>query len=205
MASVATPRAQTTASQWRPITRLAFRFAFCYFGLYCLIAFQNVFEFLPYEQISHWFVPWVGQHVLHLSTPIAYFISGSGDKTSDWVLLFCHLVISIVATVVWTIFGRRKEYTRLNEWLRVALRYALALTMFAYGSAKVVKLQFADPSLGRLIEPEQIAERAQSLRTGGVQLSSRISRRSAIACGDQRSAMISRPRSDKACHSSSSW
>jgi uncharacterized membrane protein YphA (DoxX/SURF4 family) len=153
MASVATPRAQTTASQWRPITRLAFRFAFCYFGLYCLIAFQNVFEFLPYEQISHWFVPWVGQHVLHLSTPIAYFISGSGDKTSDWVLLFCHLVISIVATVVWTIFGRRKEYTRLNEWLRVALRYALALTMFAYGSAKVVKLQFADPSLGRLIEP----------------------------------------------------
>jgi uncharacterized membrane protein YphA (DoxX/SURF4 family) len=153
MASVATPRAQTTASQWRPITRLAFRFAFCYFGLYCLIAFQNVFEFLPYEQISHWFVPWVGQHVLHLSTPIAYFISGSGDKTSDWVLLFCHLVISIVATVVWTIFGRRKEYTRLNEWLRVALRYALALTMFAYGSAKAVKLQFADPSLGRLIEP----------------------------------------------------
>jgi len=153
MASVAVSPAQTTASHWRPITRVAFRFAFCYFGLYCLIAFQNVFDFLPYERMSQWFVPWVGQHVLHLSKPITYFISGSGDKTSDWVLLFCHLVISIVATVVWSIFGRRKEYTRLNEWLRVALRYALATTMFAYGSAKVVKLQFADPSLTRLLEP----------------------------------------------------
>jgi len=153
MASVATPPAQTTASQWRPITRVAFRFAFCYFGLYCLIAFQNVFDFLPYERMSQWFVPWVGQHVLHLGKPITYFISGSGDKTSDWVLLFCHLVVAIVATVVWTILDRRKEYTTLNEWLRVTLRYALATTMFAYGSAKVVKLQFSDPSLGRLLEP----------------------------------------------------
>jgi uncharacterized membrane protein YphA (DoxX/SURF4 family) len=153
MASLATTPAQTTVSKWRPITRVSFRFAFCYLGLYCLIAFQNVMDFLPYEKISHWFVPWVGQHVLHLSKPITYFISGSGDRTSDWVLLFCHLVVSIVGTVVWTILDRRKEYPTLNEWLRVALRYALAVTMFAYGSAKVVKLQFSDPSLGRLLEP----------------------------------------------------
>ena len=132
---------------------MGFRFAFCYLGLYCLITLNNIDERLPYERLWHGIVPWVGQHVLHLSTPITYFVSGSGDKTSDWVLLLCHLVIAIVATVVWTLFDRRQEYRALNEWLRVALRFCAGWTMVLYGAVKVVKLQFPDPSLGRLLEP----------------------------------------------------
>ena len=143
----------TMLARWHPLTRVAFRFAFCYLGLYSLIVLSNVEEHLPYESLWHSIVPWVGRHVLHLAKPITYFPSGSGDKTSDWVLLLCHLAVSVVATAVWSIFGRRKEYARLDEWLRVLLRYSAALTMVSYGAAKVIKLQFPDPSLGRLLEP----------------------------------------------------
>ncbi|HEX3747024.1 MAG TPA: hypothetical protein VHW09_23970 [Bryobacteraceae bacterium] len=153
MASVAAPPVQTKPTEWPALTRVAFRFAFCYLVLYCLIAFNNVLEFLPYDRFSQLFVPWVGRHILHLAQPITYFISGSGDKTSDWVLLFCHLAVSLFATLVWSIFDRRKEYARLNEWLHVLIRYSLAANMFAYGSAKVVKLQFSDPYPTKLIQP----------------------------------------------------
>lgn len=138
---------------WHPLTRVGFRFAFCYLGLYCLITLSNVEEHLRYERLWQGIVPWVGQHVLHLSTPITYFPSGSGDKTSDWVLLLCHLAISVVATAAWTLFDRRQEYRTLNEWLRVALRFCVGWTLVVYGAVKVVKLQFPDPSLGRLLEP----------------------------------------------------
>jgi hypothetical protein len=138
---------------WHALTRVGFRFAFCYLGLYCLITLNNVDEHLAYDRLWHGIVPWVGQHVLHLSTAITYFPSGSGDKMSDWVLLLCHLVISVVATFVWTLFDGRQEYRALNEWLRVALRFCAGWTMVVYGAVKVVKLQFPDPSLGRLLEP----------------------------------------------------
>jgi len=144
------PAAETA---WQPLARVAFRFAFCYLGLYSLITLSNVEDLLPYEKLWHGIVPWVGAHILHLSRPITYFPSGSGDKTSDWVLLLCHLVISIAATALWTVLDRRKEYATLNEWLRVLLRFAVAWTMVVYGSVKVVKLQFHDPTLGQLIEP----------------------------------------------------
>jgi uncharacterized membrane protein YphA (DoxX/SURF4 family) len=138
---------------WHPLTRVAFRFSFCYLGLYSLITVSNVEEHLPYEKLWRQMVPLVGEHILHLGKPITYFASGSGDKTSDWVMLLCHLTIALAATAIWSIFDGRKEYAKLNDWLRVLLRYSVAWTMVAYGSAKVVKLQFADPSLGRLLEP----------------------------------------------------
>ena len=95
--------APATPAAWHPMLRVAFRFAFCYLGLYSLLALNNVEDHFAYEQLWHGIVPWVGQHVLHLSKTITYFPSGSGDKTSDWVLLLCHLAISVVAAVVWTI------------------------------------------------------------------------------------------------------
>jgi len=123
----------TADTAWHPLTRVAFRFAFCYLGLYSLITLSNVEDYLPYEKLWHGIVPWVGAHILHLSQPITYFTSGSGDKTSDWVLLFCHLVISVAATAIWTVLDRRKEYATLDEWLRVLLRFAVAWTMVLYG------------------------------------------------------------------------
>jgi uncharacterized membrane protein YphA (DoxX/SURF4 family) len=45
------------------------------------------------------------------------------------------------------------SYDRLYYWMIVVLRYYVGITMLAYGSVKIVQLQFPSPTPWRLIEP----------------------------------------------------
>ena len=149
--------------QWRPATRIAFRFCFVYFGLYCLLTqistslvpLPNVdvgdpSTFWPTRQI----VMWTASHILRVTNPLVYTASGSGDKTFDWVLQFCLLVITVLATAAWSILDRRREnYATLYKWFRLFIRICLAGQMFTYGWAKAVPLQMPFPFLARLVEP----------------------------------------------------
>jgi uncharacterized membrane protein YphA (DoxX/SURF4 family) len=144
---------------WNLALRIAFRFSFCYIILYYI---EWVTGMLPwseslgkaYGKIWESVIPWVAAKILHLSKPVVVLQNGSGDKTSDFVQLFCFLVLAAIATLVWSaIDWRRKDYRRLHEWLRVYVRYVLAFILFTYGIAKVIRLQFPFPFLSRLIEP----------------------------------------------------
>jgi uncharacterized membrane protein YphA (DoxX/SURF4 family) len=98
-------------------------------------------------------VTWTAVHIFRVRTPLVY-VSGSGDKTFDWVLLFCLLVVAVLATAVWsTLDARRENYSTLNKWLRLGIRISLAGQMFGYGWAKAVPLQMPFPYLTRLLEP----------------------------------------------------
>jgi hypothetical protein len=56
------------------------------------------------------------------------------DGSYYWVEAFCTLVIAVVATVAWSILDREREaYVMLYKWFRLAIRFALAALMFAYG------------------------------------------------------------------------
>src|SRR5581483_5105215 len=81
------------ADVWGPAARIAFRFFFVYFGLYCL--FTQIFSGLlpiplveipdlsalpPFRQI----VLWTAEHVFRYTQPLIYTGSGSGDKMFDW-------------------------------------------------------------------------------------------------------------------------
>jgi len=145
--------------QWRPVTRIAFRFAFVYLFLYNLPFPLGV---LPgtdkaadkYAAIWHAIVPWVGGHVLHLSHPITIFTNGSGDTTYDYVWVLCYLVLAAVATMVWSIADRgRTNDGALYKWLRLFVRLSLGGTMIAYGASKVIQSQFPAPYLARLVQP----------------------------------------------------
>ena len=48
---------------------------------------------------------------------------------------------------------QRKDYSKLHEWFRLFLRFALGATMITYGSVKAVPVQMPAPSLTRLLEP----------------------------------------------------
>jgi uncharacterized membrane protein YphA (DoxX/SURF4 family) len=100
-------------------------------------------------------VPWVAIHVFHLSgRAVTYFPTGSGDTTLAYVENLCYLVIALAATLAWSVADRkRKDYRKLHGWLRILIRYTLALTMFGYGFAKVFPLQFRFPGLAKLVEP----------------------------------------------------
>ena len=68
--------------------------------------------------------------------------------------LITALALAAVITLVWSaIDRRRRDYRRAHAWFRVYLRYLLAAVMLSYGMAKVIPVQFPQPSLVQLITP----------------------------------------------------
>ena len=146
--------------------RVAYRFICCYLILYILPDEGHVnligpipgSSFLIKNYVGMWqaFVRWVAVHWFHLSGPVVLRATGqgSGDTTLDYVQHFCYLLIAAAAALTWSVLdSQRPNYRRLHAWLHIAVRYALAFTMFGYGFAKVIPMQFRQPTLSRLIEP----------------------------------------------------
>jgi uncharacterized membrane protein YphA (DoxX/SURF4 family) len=145
--------------RWSLSLRIAFRFAFSYFLLYCA---PFPLTWIPYGELAgqwvegfwHALVPWVAAHVLHLPRPITIFENGSGDTTYNWVQVGCFLAIAILATVLWSLLDRKRpSYDRLYRWSRLYLRLWLASILCSYGASKVIQLQFPPPLLSTLIVP----------------------------------------------------
>jgi uncharacterized membrane protein YphA (DoxX/SURF4 family) len=148
---------------WPLASRMAFRFCFVYFTLFCwsnqillgLLPIPGLFRgdlaaLAPVRKM----VFWTAEHIFHASLPLVYQGSGSGDKTFDWVLSFCLLAIALVGTAVWSALDRKRiEYRALHKWFYVFLRFAAGSQMLVYGMAKLVPLQMPYPSLTRLMEP----------------------------------------------------
>ncbi len=149
--------------QWSLPTRIAFRFCFVYFGLFCLLTqvlggliplpsvdLPDPSTLWPFRQV----VFWTAKHVFHVSRPLVYQASGSGDKTYDYVLQFCFLIVALLATTIWSILDRKREnYASAYKWFRLFIRFFLAGQMLGYGWAKAVPLQMPFPRLFTLVEP----------------------------------------------------
>lgn len=154
------PELSTTEPQpapWRPVNRILFRFIFAYFVLYNFPFPLNVLPYVaawtgPYYELWNRFVPWVGKHLFHLD--ITVFPNGSGDTTFNYVQIFAFAALSAMTALVWSVLDRRRtQYVRLYGWLRIYVRFSLAAAMISYGSIKVIKSQFPNPSLDKLLQP----------------------------------------------------
>lgn len=148
---------------WSFGARLAFRFAFVYFGLYCC-ATQILGSMFPIPKVNipdpgtltplRQMVFWTAAHVFRVKSQLVYEGSGSGDKAFDWVQVACFLVLAAIATLIWSALDRQREnYVTLHKWFRLFVRFALAGQMLSYGFAKLVPLQMPFPFLTRLLEP----------------------------------------------------
>jgi hypothetical protein len=148
---------------WGLATRVAFRFCFVYFGLYC-VATQILGSLFPIPKVdipdpstlwpTRQIVFWIAAHVFGSKLPLVYTGSGSGDKTFDWVLVFCLLVFATLVTVLWSLLDRKREnYVTLHKWFRLFIRFALAGQLIGYGMDKAIPLQMPFPYLTRLLEP----------------------------------------------------
>jgi hypothetical protein len=156
-ATGAEPKTANVTAAWGPARRLLFRLLFAYLVLYNL---PFPLQFLPYgaaiarpyQELWNKAVPWVGEKVFRVT--ITVLPNGSGDTTYNYVQVFCFLFLAVAATAVWTALDwKRSDYALLHQWLRVYIRFALAAWMVTYGAVKVIKSQFPDPSLGRLVQP----------------------------------------------------
>ncbi len=148
---------------WSLALRVAFRFCVSYFTLFSLsnqilgglliVPKLNIPELSSLWPLRH-ITFWTAAHVFRIKHDLVYTGSGSGDKTFDWILAFCLLVISALITLVWSILDRRRpNYVTFHKWFRLGLRFALASEMFLYGLAKAIPLQMPFPFLTRLLEP----------------------------------------------------
>jgi len=148
---------------WPAGLRIGFRFCFVYVILYCLSnqIFSSMFPIPSVDQpdlATLWpmraGVIWVAQHLFRVTTPLVYMGSGSGDKTFDWVLVFCLISVSCIAAAAWSVLDRKRtSYARLSNWLLLIVRVAMVSQLLAYGFAKAVPLQMPYPYLFKLLEP----------------------------------------------------
>ncbi|MEU6830226.1 DoxX family protein [Nocardia beijingensis] len=160
------PRACAERQPWSLPARVAFRFAFAYFGLFCLLFAQILFVFtgimskwLP-EGAVIWqmratgpLVGWVGDHVFGVEA-VLHEDSGSGDQAAIWLLIFCELVAAVLITIVWSVLDRRRrDYVTLRSWFLLFVRLCLGGQMLFYGLAKAIPSQMPAPSLTALLQP----------------------------------------------------
>ncbi|WP_405135134.1 DoxX family protein [Nocardia sp. NBC_01388] len=156
-------RAGPEPVRWKPPARIAFRFCFLYFGLYCLLTPPIVWVLTGWfgrrlgSGAQYWHIRksqpalnWVGHHLF--GTTAQLYSNGAGDQTIFWVLLFCILVVAVAGTAVWSVLDRhRTQYRTLAGWYLLAIRLLLAGQMLSFGFAKAIPTQMPQPSLTTLL------------------------------------------------------
>ena len=146
------------ATEWTLAQRIGFRFLFAYVLLYTapfplgdipkLEAVEG-----PYAAAWRKVVPWVGQNILHLSSPVSLRPSGSGDRMFNYVQVFTQLLLAVCIAIVWSVLARRRRnHTTLFAWLHAYLRFFLGVTLLRYGADKVIPNQFEPMNPVRLTQ-----------------------------------------------------
>ena len=105
-----------------------------------------------YEALLSKMTVWTGAHILHLSKPLAYSFYDGGDSMFGWVRNLVQLMIAVAAAAIWTLLDRKRpNYRYMQEWLWLYVRLVLGAAMLSYGAIKVIKVQFPDLFLWRLL------------------------------------------------------
>ncbi|MFZ1943908.1 MAG: hypothetical protein WA430_02090 [Acidobacteriaceae bacterium] len=153
----------TQSRPWNLADRIAFRFCLIYLASFSLCT-QIVTSLFPIPKIdipdldSFWpmsqIVLWTEVHILRIAQPIPWTETGSGDRMFDWAMVVSLLIISALATALWSILDRKREsYATPYKWFLLFVRFALAGQMIIYGADKIIPLQMPFPSLVTLLKP----------------------------------------------------
>ena len=130
-------------TEWNAYEKVTFRFFFLYFVLQ---AFPLDWKY--YRSIFS--IDWSHLNYGDIFSLAHYAPAFFGPQQTyvDWALL---AIVALAGTIVWTLAdGSQRTYNTLYYYLRVLLRYRLALGIIAYGLIKIFPLQSPYPSLSQL-------------------------------------------------------
>jgi len=134
-------------NQWKGYEKLAFRFFFIYFLIQAI-----PLDWLYYKQVFgiNWGHLRYGD-IFQLAHYMPQFIAGSQSFTGWFIVA----AIAVIGTITWTVVDRNRTaiYDNLYYWIRVIVRYRLAIGVIAYGIIKVFPLQSPYPSISNLNTP----------------------------------------------------
>ncbi|PTQ96572.1 hypothetical protein C8P68_10457 [Mucilaginibacter yixingensis] len=139
-----------TAKPWHNYQKLGFRLLFIYFILQAVP--------LDWKFYAHFFhIDWTHLHFYDI-----FYISRYTPQPTqaynpgNWGLatladLGVVAAIALIGAIIWTARDKNsQEYNNLYYWLRVILRYRLAIALIAYGFIKYFPVQSPEPSLSNL-------------------------------------------------------
>src|SRR3954447_5900427 len=131
------------APTWKGYEKVLFRFFFIYLFIQALPLDPHYFEHLFSIEL---FRPSFAD-IFNLTRFAPNFFGGPATF-SNWLVV---AVIAFAGTVAWTLLDNEsKSYDRLYYWLRVVLRYRLAIAVIAYAFIKIFPLQAPFPSISNL-------------------------------------------------------
>jgi hypothetical protein len=141
-----TPPASTG---WTAYQKIIFRVFFIYFLIQVI-----PLDWKFYRDLFS--INWL--HLQHADIfNIAHYTPGffaGQTRFADWAIF---LGIAVAGAVIWSFLDKKNQYSTnydaLYYWLRVLLRYRLAIALLAYGFIKFFPLQSPPPSLSNLNTP----------------------------------------------------
>lgn len=135
-------------AEWTPIKKQVFRFFFIFLILYIFLTPNDI---VPYSYILHRFylqpcinlIAWLAKDVVHIAGPATKFINGTTDTAFGYLTILFIFSVALLGSAIWMLIDRPvRNYNKLHSLLIVILRYYLAITWIAYGSMKIIQLQF---------------------------------------------------------------
>ncbi|WP_254412576.1 DoxX family protein [Dyadobacter diqingensis] len=137
-----------TTQAWKGYEKILFRTALIYFFIQ---AFPLDWKYYKTVVSINWLAPHF-QELFRLTTYMPSFISPGSiwgiESFVNWLVI---LIIAIAGSAVWSIADKKStDYNQLYYWLRVLLRYRLAVGIIGYGVLKLFKLQLPEPTLSDL-------------------------------------------------------
>jgi hypothetical protein len=141
-ASVLSSQSLASPSPWSKAELTAFRISFIYFFL---LAFPLDWKY--YKTVFS--INWLDLHYGDFFNLAHYYPDFFG--TNSFVNLIALLFIAILGGLVWgQVDQQKRAYKSLYYWIRVVVRYRLAVGLIAYGLIKFFPLQSPLPSIGNL-------------------------------------------------------
>jgi len=131
---------------WSRTENTLFRFVF----IYCVIqAIPLDWRFYKNLVSIDWGASYY-RDLFNLARYAPHFF-GPADTFINWAIV---ALIALVGTIVWTVRDQKRiAYDQLYYWLRVIVRYRLAVAILAYGFIKLFPMQAPLPSLSNLNTP----------------------------------------------------
>jgi hypothetical protein len=146
--------------RWPQWQMLGFRFFFAYLLLqiepwewFRAIPYYGKLVLNPYYQAVNWAVNTSNDRIFHVRDTLVA-PNGSGDTSWAYTQLWLYLSLALIVAIVWTIIDRRRvHYERPAFWLRMIVRYYIAMAALSYGIIKIFALQMPFPTLSQLATP----------------------------------------------------
>jgi hypothetical protein len=135
--------ALNSLSPWSNAEKTAFRISFIYFFLLAV-----PLDWKYYKTIFS--INWLDLHYGDFFKLAHYFPNFTGGNSALNLVIL--LVIAVIGGLIWGLVDQeKKEYNALYYWIRVIVRYRLALGLIAYGLIKFFPLQSPLPSISNSI------------------------------------------------------